>query len=586
MPEVKAAVLERSRRSTAGQRMSTLVGQAQEDDDTFWSHPVWSEAGGGFAKAGKKRRRGDDGDDGSASSSGEGGESGDEGSISDGEGSYRISDVDSEEAKDEFDSDFDESESDDDSDEGEGEEELELRAEERKDAVSKRKKNQRLGVAPIKQPVVSSAGRQLMKKKDGKGKKGMSRRGPMGTGLNEGLVLNWPPPDGTLPFVLDSEPGRVSDFISSNIGANDVLVLQSTTIPGATASSAPIIDSTHHSKPTIDSHETQHQYSFSKTSAATTALTSHSSIEPSTSSIAKHPVSSKASIPTNGEKQVRKRNLREGTISKTIATEHSVAQSTKLTQKRQAVINEKKKSNQNKRHFTQEELILEAIKDTETENSKWLHSRKRTKEEAALLEKSAGGGGKDKSGASGATPISRFYSRRGCYNTLTFMDMDHVPEVFTRRNPPPSTLGVHSQNYQNSNGLSTQKQTTSSKYRTADDDNESSQQLEKTQTMCVITGKVAKYRDPKTLLGYHDIECYRELRRRLEAGELSSNFPSQQLHNQQQRPQMQQQQKEQRRKTNPATLMESYESKSHNNGEGANGTIQSAVNDQCHSTLN
>ena len=52
----KAAVLERSRRSTAGKRMSTLVGQAQDDDDTFWSHSIWSEGGGGFAGKGSRKR--------------------------------------------------------------------------------------------------------------------------------------------------------------------------------------------------------------------------------------------------------------------------------------------------------------------------------------------------------------------------------------------------------------------------------------------------------------------------------------------------------------------------------------------------
>ncbi|KAL7448143.1 hypothetical protein ACHAWC_000388, partial [Mediolabrus comicus] len=90
MPKVKAAVLERSRRSTAGKRMSSLVGKAQEDDDTFWSHSIWSEGGGGFSS-------GSDSD--SASS--------------DGEGSFRMSDEESAAAEDQFDSDFDESESDD-----------------------------------------------------------------------------------------------------------------------------------------------------------------------------------------------------------------------------------------------------------------------------------------------------------------------------------------------------------------------------------------------------------------------------------------------------------------------------------------
>ncbi|EJK54321.1 hypothetical protein THAOC_26063, partial [Thalassiosira oceanica] len=98
MPNVKAAVLERSRRSTAGKRMSSLVGKAQEDDDTFWTHSIWSETGGGFSKGG------------------------DSSSESEGEGSYRISDDDSGAGVDQFDSDFGESETEDEGGESEDEE--------------------------------------------------------------------------------------------------------------------------------------------------------------------------------------------------------------------------------------------------------------------------------------------------------------------------------------------------------------------------------------------------------------------------------------------------------------------------------
>eukprot|EP00985_Skeletonema_marinoi_P027796 scaffold23362_cov72-Skeletonema_marinoi.AAC.1 len=69
MPKVQAAVLERSRRATAGKRMQSLMGKAQEDDDAFWSHSIWSEGGGGFS-SGRKRRRGDDDDSSSSSESG------------------------------------------------------------------------------------------------------------------------------------------------------------------------------------------------------------------------------------------------------------------------------------------------------------------------------------------------------------------------------------------------------------------------------------------------------------------------------------------------------------------------------------
>jgi hypothetical protein len=65
-----SALVERERRATAGKRMTSLVGEAQQQDDEFWAHDTWQE----------------DSD------------------------SYHSSSE--EEQKDEFDSDFDESESD------------------------------------------------------------------------------------------------------------------------------------------------------------------------------------------------------------------------------------------------------------------------------------------------------------------------------------------------------------------------------------------------------------------------------------------------------------------------------------------
>jgi hypothetical protein len=134
----------------------------------------------------------------------------------------------------EFDSDFNESESDDDRGvdvDDEGEEEKELHAEERRNAVAaKRKKNQRLGVPLLS--AISSAGRELMKKKTGK----VSRRGPLGEGWNEGIVLNWPPPlssssaDGMVGVAVARERGRplksttvtMTQSLSSTTAMSDV----------------------------------------------------------------------------------------------------------------------------------------------------------------------------------------------------------------------------------------------------------------------------------------------------------------------------------------------------------------------------
>jgi hypothetical protein len=100
---------------------------------------------------------------------------------------------------------------------------------------------------------------------------------------------------------------------------------------------------------------------------------------------------------------------------------------------------------------------------------------------AALHKKMGHNGGNKK-------VISKFNSRRGCLNTFTFPEMDHVPEVFTRS----KTLEQHRIQIM--------------------------EQMQKDNT-CVITGKKARYRDPKTNFGYHDLLAYKELRRRLDAGE-------------------------------------------------------------------
>jgi len=456
-PKVKAAVLERSRRATAGKRMASLVGKAQDDDDTFWSHSIWSEAGGGFADKGSRKRRREEEGESSSGSEAEGG-SGDEGSVSDGEGSYRMSDEDPDVAVDKFDSDFDESESEDEGDEGDGEEQ-DLRAEERREAVSKRKKNQRLGV-----PLKASAGRELMKKKTGK----MTRRGPLGEGWNNGLVLNWPPPSGGAAPVV-AKPGAAAPMHTQ------ILDSKSTAIPSAQGSASMPV--TSQAKPL------------------------HS---PSKPAIEWAQIAQTRFVPSPS------RNLRMGTT-------FPPAPSAKPALKRQiaATSTERKKKSKN-RQFTQEELILESIKSTEMENAKWLSSRKRGKDEAAQLEKAT-----NSKKSTLSHKVSRFRSRRGCSNILTFMDMDHLPAIFTRRHVPPS----RSANFGDTSSCGGSPSKRRRLDRSASETSESAQAPDNNRAKCVITGKIARYRDPKTMLGYHDIDAYKEIRRRLEAGELKISQP-------------------------------------------------------------
>ncbi|KAL9181298.1 hypothetical protein ACHAXT_010103 [Thalassiosira profunda] len=434
MPKPKAAVLQRARRSTAGKRMSSLVGQAQDDDDAFWSHSIWSETGGGFSDKGSRKRRRDEGDSSSSSES----DGSDEGSVSDGEGSFRMSDEDSAEAVDQFDSDFDESESE---EEVDNEEERELLAEERRAKASKRKKNQRLGV-----PKRSSAGRDLMgKKKTGK----MTKRGPLGEGWNQGLVLNWPPPTGAVAPVAGAKPAMAPASPPPG-GLNSVSAV--VPVPGARASAAipaalPI----------------QPQYIPPKPAGKPALRTGAPSAPPAIG----RPKQSKPVAPPA-----------------------------------------KKKPAQPK--ITQEEMILESIQSTETDNSKWLNARKRSKEEAAQLEKAAAAG-KAKSSLH-QKPVSRFYSRRGRTNTLTFMDMDQLPEILTRKSARPRGASTGSPH---SSVLSPRRKRSASETSAPP-----TPEVEKKQEKCAITGKVARYRDPKTKLGYYDVDAYKELKRRIESGEM------------------------------------------------------------------
>eukprot|EP00581_Thalassiosira_minuscula_P013932 CAMPEP_0183713066 /NCGR_PEP_ID=MMETSP0737-20130205/8049_1 /TAXON_ID=385413 /ORGANISM="Thalassiosira miniscula, Strain CCMP1093" /LENGTH=760 /DNA_ID=CAMNT_0025941815 /DNA_START=284 /DNA_END=2566 /DNA_ORIENTATION=- len=468
MPKVKAAVLERSRRSTAGKRMSSLLGKAQEDDDAFWSHSIWSETGGGFSSKGSRKRRRDESGESSSSSGSEGGsDDDDDGSLSDGEGSYRMSEDDSDAAVDKFDSDFDESESEDEEEEGEGEEEQELRAQERREAASKRKKNQRLGMPPK-----SSAGRELMKRKTGR----MTKRGPMGEGWNEGLVLNWPPlPGGTVP-VAGSKRVAPAPIQTQRLDFSKPVAVPSAQV-SASIPVAPSAQPQHIPlKPSIDTRK------ISKRSSAPSPK--------------RHP---RACAPESPSKPQPKRHAAATTSTK-----------------------EKKKH----QSFTQEDLILESIKSTETENAKWLSSRKRGKEEAARLEKVSETGGK----SSNNHKVSRFHSRRGCCNILTFMDMDQLPEILTRRHggSPSRSASFGDASYYGGGSASRTRRSESVASETSQSAQQQQDSIAKdNRPKCVITGKVARYRDPKTMLGYHDIDAYKEIKRRLETGELTIPKPLQ-----------------------------------------------------------
>lgn len=134
------------------------------------------------------------------------------------------------------------------------------------------------------------------------------------------------------------------------------------------------------------------------------------------------------------------------------------------------------------RKFTQEELLLEAVNETEPENSRWLLARKRILDQSEQSEKDLAA-----TNSSTKKVIERFVTRRGYLTTIHFPEMDHMPSILATRKGPASQLPPESQR------------------------------------ICAITSKPARYRDPITGLGYYDIAAFKEIRKRLEAGKIPRN---------------------------------------------------------------
>lgn len=155
--EIEAAVLSRARRSTAGRRMSSLVGKSFENDNTFWSHSTWNEE--------KSNKPSDDND----------------ADISSDDGSFNIEDE--EPAKDAFDSDFNDSESDSDEEISSNQNDIE-----ELDRTSKARNRYN---EPKYMSKKRSGANDASKRKSGIRKRGSKGRIGEGDGDNAGLVLNF-----------------------------------------------------------------------------------------------------------------------------------------------------------------------------------------------------------------------------------------------------------------------------------------------------------------------------------------------------------------------------------------------------------
>ncbi len=373
--------------------------------------------------------------------------------------SFHDSDEESEAKVDTFDSDFDDSENDDD-DGTEGGEEEEVLREEKRDKARKRAEKGKQKMFDI-----VNAGRELMQKRKNSAQR---KRALRGDDVNAGLILNMP---GAAPIVRNINR-RI--HVKTN-GSNSTATAAT---PIVVAPPAPLV--------------------AKQSNTTSTVLPTRRS---SRSKTQKFSVAEVVSGTFGGTK----RSLRTSTLNNTIETSTNTSARQEQTQTRtkneQQLSSSKPKS---KRRYTQEELLIEAVEKTEAENQRWLLGRKRMMVEESIkadMEKKFGGQRK-----SVVKVVEKFNSRRGCFNTLTFPEMDHVPEIFTRG----STRSRASASIDSTNG---KKNTKDLDWRLLEID-----RVRKENT-CVITGKRARYRDPKSNMGYHDLDAFRELRRRLDAGE-------------------------------------------------------------------
>jgi hypothetical protein len=348
--------------------MTSLVGNAQEEDDAFWGHDTWAE------------------DD-----------SGNE--------SFRDSDQDSTLRKDEFDSDFNDSETDNDQ-----EEEAAGQQEERE--LQRQERSNRQGKSTYSDTVKPSRGGIMQKPKRA-----------MGTGINSGLVLNLPP----------------SMLLSSTAA--------STAVPGPALPTLAAPELVASLPPPAPSPTTQGKRS---------RMTNELGMNPTLATARQR------------RSQTKKRDSRNSTPFYSDSVAHP---SNKRPHSLTGVTRKSKR-----RQYMQEELLVEAVKETEPENQRWLLARKRV-QESADQDKDAMAALREKH--RGKKVIQKYHSRRGCLITLTFPDMDAVPELLTRKSEPPK---------------------------------------KPERLICAITGQPARYRDPKTGKGYLDSEAFKELRRRHDAG--------------------------------------------------------------------
>ena len=350
---VEAAVLSRGRRATAGRRLTTLTGQAADDDNAFWGHDTWGE---------------------------------------DDDGSFRESDEDADQRVDTFDSDFD----DDEIEEADAEKQNAAVAEAEIAREEKEGRQKKRGFA---EPAV---------------KKRPTQRRIVGEGLNAGIVLNAP---GVFPFRTAAVGRPAGGKLSSTLTPNFATVAATRKPRRSTA---------------------QSRYSSRFRSAKQTV---------------------------EGSVEISQASQQQAIQSAPQLGQPPPSNKRKLTAAERA--GDKKKP----KRFTQEELLLEAIHQTEPGNLRWILERQRNQTEKDEAHQQA----MDRKNQNSGKLVERYTSRRGALNLVHFPSMDHVPDILKGQKPAKA----------------------------------------RSETIkCVITGRPARYRDPRTGLPYYDSAAFKEIRRR------------------------------------------------------------------------
>lgn len=463
---VETVTTSRDRRATAGKRMTALLGKAQEDDELFWNHDTWDS----IEEASE-------------------------------DGSYNIEDEMEVNRIDVFDSDFNDSEEDEDEEHDEEQDERPKKVTATKQLQpssssfgggeiynkiaqyfhpsvvdAARIQLRSLAAAAPPQPssqnvldttVSTSTARALLIKKKSKEKQ---KKSIAGKEWNAGIVLHLPNSAQILENSLQKLKDMQHQLQQTQLQQQQTLEQNET---------APINGATDlQSLPNLSNIPT----AISKTATAVIPLEVRSK-EPEVA--VDTPIESGNRTVVDTAKTNKslaaaapRRNLRTKTLANTQSAVQSQAK--RAEEQRTTVPPPEKVQKLDKKHVpTQEEMLIEAANVTEAENERWILARQRFA--------ARGGDGsttttnkpskKNNTVSTNRQVIQRFHSRRGCYNTITFPEMDLIPECWKKHM------------------------------------NQQQKHTQPPSKICIITGLPAKYRDPKTGYPYANLNAYKEIQR-------------------------------------------------------------------------